>query len=691
MTSAERRLGTALHQSTAKESQHIIRSCASRKQMGEERRQGNDRGRHKHSPSSLHSFIITALTLLFVLLPLARQSNFHPPFPSLRPPPSSSPFVAMCKHAMCEHAGQKPAVPSFTRTVQTYALALTPLSLLLLMPLFGRAWVPLSVQLALLLVGIGFLVGRALSWQSFQLPLSTRQSLSQDPEHVEWAAQAKADRLEIAERLGAAIRLQTVSYDQPAEAKKDEQGAGPDDDAVAAAPATDYAPFLAMHALLEEKFPLVHANLQRTVINNYSLLFHWKAAAAPAASACRLPILLTAHLDVVPVPDAHLWDAEAGSPFSGMVLREEYVCGRGAIDDKHAVMGIMEALESLLRRGFAPTRDVFVAFGHDEEVSGHAGAASIANHLESLGLRFSFLLDEGLFVMDGMVPGVSAEVAMVCVAEKGFLVSEYKVSVPAHLAGHASTPARESAIGILARALAAMEDAPMPTYLTRGSPVRLMFESVASHAALPHKILFANLAVFSPLLKWVLALKNTSATLIRTTTALTVVHAGTKVSGTEQLSNPVCCRAGEINRVVYLRPLGLMAVCARLLLSNPGQCCPSRGQCTDQSSHSPRGQRGRRAALLGGCGERCARAHHGRGLDPAGACVEPHERGIPRHPIVAGARHAGGARRAGAHGRQHRHMALCQTVQRCLSILAHAHERHHHQPIPRRQRAHCHR
>ena len=108
------------------------------------------------------------------------------------------------------------------------------------------------------------------------------------------------------------------------------------------------------------------------------------------------------------------------------------------------------------------------------------------------------------------------------------MANELKVSVPASLAGHASAPSSQSAIGILSRALLRMEANPMPSYLLRGSPVRLMFESLAPHFSGPIKLLFTNLWLFAPLLKFILTRKPTTATMVRTTTALTVMRAGAK-------------------------------------------------------------------------------------------------------------------------------------------------------------------
>ena len=63
--------------------------------------------------------------------------------------------------------------------------------------------------------------------------------------------------------------------------------------------------------------------------------------------------------------------------------------------DSQAVLGHLEAVEDLLKHGHTPTRTVYLAFGHDEEVGGEDGARAIAAELESRGVTLEFLLDEG--------------------------------------------------------------------------------------------------------------------------------------------------------------------------------------------------------------------------------------------------------------------------------------------------------
>jgi carboxypeptidase PM20D1 len=174
-----------------------------------------------------------------------------------------------------------------------------------------------------------------------------------------------------AERLAEAIRFRTVT--------------GQDADAF------DPAPFRALHAFLAASYPRVHAALERHVIGDASLLFVW-----PGREPAARPILLTAHLDVVPVPAGQeaQWQH---APFAGVVA-DGFVWGRGALDDKAGVIGTLEAVEALLGRGFRPRRTVYLAFGHDEERGGDAGAGAITEWLAARGVRLLFTLDEGMAI-----------------------------------------------------------------------------------------------------------------------------------------------------------------------------------------------------------------------------------------------------------------------------------------------------
>ena len=130
-------------------------------------------------------------------------------------------------------------------------------------------------------------------------------------------------------------------------------------------------------SFLQQSFPLVQARLRREVIAGHSLLFTWAGADEKLS-----PVLLLGHMDVVPI-EPGTEGSWIHPPFSGDNAGG-YMWGRGAMDDKITVMGILEAAETLLKRGFQPRRTLYFAFRHDEEIGGLQGAKPLA---ETLALR----------------------------------------------------------------------------------------------------------------------------------------------------------------------------------------------------------------------------------------------------------------------------------------------------------------
>jgi carboxypeptidase PM20D1 len=229
--------------------------------------------------------------------------------------------------------------------------------------------------------------------------------------------------------------------------------------------------------------------------------------------------LLMAHLDVVPADAADGWEKP---PFDGTIANG-FVWGRGAMDDKASVLGILEAVESLLSENYRPNRSIYIAFGQDEEIGGKNGAARIATLLKDRNVQFEYVLDEGLFVADGIVPGVSKPVALIGVAEKGFMSVQLTVESEG---GHSSVPPPHTSIGILSAAINKLEENPMPARL--GDPVTQMFDYLGPEMSWDKRLLFSNMWLFRPLIQNELSKSATTNASIRTTTAVTVVEGGKK-------------------------------------------------------------------------------------------------------------------------------------------------------------------
>ena len=226
-------------------------------------------------------------------------------------------------------------------------------------------------------------------------------------------------------------------------------------------------------------------------------------------------------MDVVPA-DSAAEKSWSYPPFSGQIA-DNYIWGRGAMDDKVNVLGILEAAEYLLNTGFRPQRTIYFAFGHDEEIGGNGGAAKIAEVLRSRRVELDYVLDEGGNIVEGIIPDVAAPVALIGIAEKGYLSLELKIETPG---GHASIPPAHTAIGILSSAIDKLERSPFPSRLT--PPVRQMFEFLGPEMPWQKKIVLANLWLFDPLLRYRLAKSPLTNAAIRTTQAATVFNAGVK-------------------------------------------------------------------------------------------------------------------------------------------------------------------
>ena len=274
--------------------------------------------------------------------------------------------------------------------------------------------------------------------------------------------------------------------------------------------------FTEFHAYLAESYPRVHATLTREVINDYSLMYTWQGSDASLP-----PIVLLAHTDVVPVDSgsAELWTHD---PFAGVVA-DGRVWGRGALDDKSSVIAILETTEALLAEGWAPRRTLHFCFGHDEELGGPKGAKAMAALLKERGVKAWFTLDEGSGIVDGIIPGINGPIALISTAEKGYV--SLKLSAEGK-GGHSSQPPERTSLGILARAIARLEENQFP-YRIEG-PLAAMFDYAGREMTLGLKAVMANLWLARPLLTAQLASSATTRAALHTTTAPTIMNAGTK-------------------------------------------------------------------------------------------------------------------------------------------------------------------
>lgn len=248
----------------------------------------------------------------------------------------------------------------------------------------------------------------------------------------------------------------------------------------------DWEPFDRLLDAVVRLYPALHAVLEREVVDGHSLLYRW-----PGSRGGADPLVLMAHLDVVPVVEQE-WDLP---PFAAEIAGEgadAAIHARGAIDDKGALVAILEAVEALVADGFSPEHDVYLAFGHNEETAG-GGARAIVALLRERGVEPGLVLDEGGAVVEGVVPGISVPTAMVGVAERGVMTLRLTAREGG---GHASTPPAFPATARLARAIDRIHRHPFPARIA--PPVRALFATLAPHAAQPLRTVFANLGLLAP-------------------------------------------------------------------------------------------------------------------------------------------------------------------------------------------------
>ena len=299
------------------------------------------------------------------------------------------------------------------------------------------------------------------------------------------ATPAEFDRDAATEALRALVTCRTVSrYDSADE--EDEE-------------------FEKLVALLPTLYPRAYEALTLRRFDGRALLFHWKGQKAGAAT------VLMAHYDVVPVDESG-WEKP---PFDG-VIEDGVLWGRGTLDTKATMNGILFAVNHLIGEGFVPEHDVYLAFSGGEEVNG-AGARNIVEHFRTEGIEVALVLDEGGAVVERVFPGVSTPAAVVGIAEKGMLDLEYRVRSSG---GHASAPKPHTPVTRLAAACTAVLRHPPRMRLS--APTREMFDTLGRHSSLLYRVIFANLWCFGPLLGWLGKSQGGElGAMIRTTVAFT--------------------------------------------------------------------------------------------------------------------------------------------------------------------------
>ena len=352
------------------------------------------------------------------------------------------------------------------------------------------------MKLALKILGgialaIALLVG-VLLWRTSQFGAKTATQAE-----IALPTPPAVDVAAAAEMLGAAIRIQTVTY-----ASGDPK------------PGADQ-PWIDLEAALRARYPTVFAKMMMEKVLTHAMLMTWTGTDASLP-----PVILMAHQDVVPVNPGTDADWTHG-PFGGVVA-DGYIWGRGAMDDKGSLIAILEAGEALAKSNWTPKRTIIFAFGHDEEVSG-AGAREIYALLKSRNVTPAMVLDEGYAVLDNY-PLTNKPAALIGVAEKGYISLQITATTEG---GHSSRPPRESGAVRIARALVALEENQMPADLS-ARPFNQMIEAVAADLPFATRLAFANQWLLGSVIKDQVGGDASANAIVRTTTAPTMMTGSIK-------------------------------------------------------------------------------------------------------------------------------------------------------------------
>ena len=358
------------------------------------------------------------------------------------------------------------------------------------------------ILLALVLMLLAVLVLRALFCRA--------------PETAAQPSVEKPDTSAYAEHLSQAIAIPTVSYADPAQ--------------------TDWEAFRRFHRFLEETYPLVHQHLEKEVVTDYSLFYHWKGQDSSLP-----PMGLIAHMDVVPIAPGTEGNWQV-PPFSGRV-QDGFIWGRGAVDMKCQLIAIMETTEALLKEGFRPKQDIYYIFGHNEEVmdANGGGSVAVAALLKERGIMLDSILDEGNFFQKADYLGSDQMAGMICVVEKGY--SELALTVRDH-GGHAARPPKSSALGQVARVAARLEETTLPLRLTE--PLKEQIARLAPGLPFGRRLMLCNLWLFKGIFLRQMAKKAGIPRAMVTTTVAVTMASG---------SNAPNVLPGEASVIVNVRPL----------------------------------------------------------------------------------------------------------------------------------------
>ena len=277
--------------------------------------------------------------------------------------------------------------------------------------------------------------------------------------------------------------------------------------------ATETERFYKFQALLGEVFPHIIPICEHEDFDG-SMLLKWKGRESGIK-----PALFMNHHDLVPV-DPEKWSHD---PF-GAEVADSKLWGRGTLDTKCGLWGMLQAADELAAEGFVPDRDIYFVSTRNEESSGF-GADAISKTLHERGIELDMTFDEGGFIQYDPIGGADGTFAMVAVSEKRPMMVKFIARSPG---GHAAMPPKNTPLTRLGKMMAWVEENdPFPSVISDTTaqmlrcfgPYMRKFGFILKHPKL-----------FAPLLKKALPkLSPTAGALLKTTIVFTM-SGGSKAS-----------------------------------------------------------------------------------------------------------------------------------------------------------------
>jgi acetylornithine deacetylase/succinyl-diaminopimelate desuccinylase-like protein len=185
-----------------------------------------------------------------------------------------------------------------------------------------------------------------------------------------------------------------------------------------------------------------------------------------ATNPTQRPVLIMGHMDVVGAQEAQ-WSTPPLVPTE----KDGYLYGRGAIDDKGPLAGVVAAFVQLAERRESLTRDVILLATAAEEGGPRVGIGWVLENRPDVLGEAEFALNEGgrIRIQEGRIRAFNLQTT-----EKVYYTVTVTAAGPS---GHGSVPLPDNALAALARAVARVHEWRPPVHLIEST--RLYFARLA--------------------------------------------------------------------------------------------------------------------------------------------------------------------------------------------------------------------